>query len=200
MKTIRKNGLYLLSIYALIVLGLAIAFWGEIGLMQKIAAIATVLLAIHEWEEIRFPGGFLEMIGGRLGLDATKVDGDALHFKPVVMIFVVTAAAFFIPQVPLFTCALLVMGIVEGVIHVAGIKMARASKPYTPGMVTALIYATFSIVGIVLVAQAGLTTWIDWVLGTVWLFICLAVMEVSIYKTAGLNPKDVMANLKVTRG
>lgn len=199
MRTIRRCGLYILSAYAMVVLGLAIAFWGEIGLTQKIAAIATVMLTVHEWEEIRFPGGFLEMVGGNLGIDLAKVDGDALHFKPIVMVFVGTATAFFIPQLPLFTCGLLVMGVLEGVIHVAGIKLAHAPHPYTPGMATALVYMVFSIVGIVLVTQAGLTTWLDWVLGVLWLFVILAVMELSIWKAAGLNSKDVVAKLKAAR-
>lgn len=200
MKTIRRNGLYILSAYAIAVLVLAIAFWEQIGLVQRIAAIATVLLTVHEWEEIRFPGGFLEMVGGNLGIDLASVDGDALHFKPIVMVFVGTATAFFIPQLPLFACGLLVMGILEGVIHVAGIKLAHAPHPYTPGMATALVYMAFSIASIVLFVQNGAATPLDWALGTLWLFAILAVMELSIWKAAGLNPKDVVARLKGARG
>ena len=55
----------LLTAYAAAVAVWAAVNWGGLALTQQLAAIATVIVCCHEWEEQRFPGGFLEMMGSR---------------------------------------------------------------------------------------------------------------------------------------
>lgn len=80
--------------------------------------------------------------------------------------------------------------------HLAGIKLMKLGKPYSPGLVTAEIWAVASIVSIVLIAQAGTVGWLDWVLGFVWLVVCFSVMEASVWKAAELSPKEIPARMK----
>ena len=169
---------------------------GTLALTQQLAAIATVIVCCHEWEEQRFPGGFLELMGSILGLDTSGVDTHRMYSKPDVLIFALTILALAFPQVPAFVCALLVLGCYEGVVHVMGIKLGKLSKPYTPGLVTAEVYAISSIVGIVLMARAGAAGALDWVLGVVWLFLGFAIMEMSVWRVMGLSPREIPARFR----
>ena len=193
---LQRASLPLLTAYAVVVAVWAALNWGEIALTQRLAAIATVIVTCHEWEEQRFPGGFLDLMGSILGLDTADVDPHRMYSKPDVLIFVLTILALALPQVPLFTCALLVLGCYEGVVHVMGIKLGKLARPYTPGLVTAEMYALFSIVGIVLMARAGVAGALDWVLGIVWFFSCFAVMEARVWRVVGLSPKEIPAKFK----
>ena len=193
---LQRASLPLLTAYAVVVAVWAALNWGEIALTQRLAAIATVIVTCHEWEEQRFPGGFLELMGSILGLDTAGVDPHRMYSKPDVLIFVLTILALAFPQVPLFTCALLVLGCYEGIVHVMGIRLGKLSRPYTPGLVTAEMYALFSIVGIVLMTRAGVAGALDWVLGIVWFFSCFAVMEARVWRVVGLSPKEIPAKFK----
>lgn len=193
---LQKMSLPLLTAYAAAVAVGAAVNWGGLALTQQLAAIATVIVCCHEWEEQRFPGGFLEMMGSILGLDTTGVEPHRMYSKPDVLIFAMTILALTFPQVPAFACALLVLGCYEGVVHVMGIKLGKLSRPYTPGLVTAEVYAAFSIVGIVMIARAGAAGALDWVLGIVWFILGFAVMEACVWRVVGLSPKEIPAKFR----
>ena len=193
---LQRLSLPLFTAYAVAVAVWAAVNWGSLALTQQLAAIATVIVTCHEWEEQRFPGGFLELMGSILGLDTADVDPHRMYSKPDALIFVLTILALAVPQVPLFTCALLVLGCYEGIVHVMGIKLGKLARPYTPGLVTAEMYALFSIVGIVLMARAGVAGALDWVLGIVWFFVGFAVMEACVWRVVGLSPKEIPAKFR----
>ena len=199
MKIIEKHCLGILTVYALAILVVAVALWDSFVLLQKAAVVVAALLTLHEWEEIRFPGGFIEKIGGVIGIDLDSVDHDALHARSVGMCFVVMSCAVWMPAAPPFACALLMLGVGEGIVHVVGIRLTRSDRPYTPGMVTAELMAIASVVGIVLCAQGGAVAPLDWAFGTVWLLVCLGVMEMSIWHLAGISPKEIPQKLREVR-
>ena len=82
------------------------------------------------------------------------------------------------------------LGIFEGVIHVAGIKIHKLKKPYTPGMITGLIMFAYSIFIITQINKAGgLPSW-QWIIGFVLAFAGFAVMEQFFLRTVGLSFGD----------
>lgn len=200
MKTIEKYCLEILTVYALGILVAAVALWDDFTLLQKASVVVAVLLTVHEWEETRFPGGFIEKIGGMAGLDLDDVDTHALHFRPAFMCFMAMSLAVWVPAVPFFACALLMLGVGEGIMHLAGIRLTRSERPYTPGMVTAEIMAAASLVGIVLCVQGGAAAPLDWALGAVWLVFSLGIMEVSVWRVFGMSLKDLPQKLREMRG
>lgn len=196
MKFLQRYSLYILTAYAIIVLVATIVLWDTLALTQRLVAIATVIVAAHEWEEQRIPGGFMEMMTKMMGIKVEPARMKAMAALPDVLIFVMTAIALLFPQVVFFSCAVLVVGIFEGVVHIIGVKLNRLPHPYTPGMVTAEAFAVFSIVGIVLLAQSNVAGAWDWVLGVIWFFVCFGVMEINVWRIAGLSPKDLPAKMK----
>ena len=79
------------------------------------------------------------------------------------------------------------LGLFEGVIHVAGIKIHKLKKPYTPGMITGIIMFVYSIFVIIQINNAGgLLVW-QWILGFVLALIGFVIMEQFFLKTVGLT-------------
>lgn len=75
-------------------------------------------------------------------------------------------------------------------IHVAGIKIHKLKKPYTPGMITGLIMFAYSIFIITQINKAGGLPSRQWILGFVLAFAGFAVMEQFFLKTVGLTFGD----------
>lgn len=63
-----KNSLYVTSVLASIVLAITIAFWNDMPMTQRLIGIYFFLIAAHEWEELKFPGGFVELVIGMTGM------------------------------------------------------------------------------------------------------------------------------------
>ena len=225
MRLIKDNSLYLLTIYAVIVVVWAALSWETLALAQKLAAGATAIFALHEWEEQRFPGGFYEKMMGAFGVGGTadspagKAGESAMHgpsggsggsaeqadpsdalVYPDCLGFALTILALAFPQWPFFTYAILLCGVLEGIVHAAGVRLWHMPKPYTPGMATAEVFALFALVGMYLLVAGGTTTALDWLGGFVWLAACFAVMESLVWRSVGISPKDMPARMKAAIG
>lgn len=131
-----------------------------------------------------------------MGLAVTSEQQASMLAKPDLMVGVLTFLSFAVRDVPLFACAVVLFGLLEGIVHLAGIKLMGLRRPYSPGLVTAGLWAGASVVSIVLLAQQGAVGAPDWALGFGWLVICLAAMEASVWKAAGISLKEVPARMR----
>ncbi len=86
--------------------------------------------------------------------------------------------------------------IFEGCIHIAGIKILRTGKPYTPGMVTAEIEAVAAIALIVYMAVNHLAAWYDYVCAPFVFIACFAFMQRTLMATIGLHYSDMLARVR----
>lgn len=57
---------YALEIYTLISLGLLLAgtLMGSLSVIQKFVMVFNFLFVLHEWEEMHYPGEFINLIAG----------------------------------------------------------------------------------------------------------------------------------------
>ena len=131
-----------------------------------------------------------------MGLAVTDEQRASMLAKPDLMVGVLTFLGFAVRDVTLFACAVILFGLLEGVVHVAGIKLMGLKRPYSPGLVTAELWAATSVVSIVLLVQQGTVGPLDWALGLVWLVVCFAAMEISVWKAAGISLKEVPERMK----
>ena len=82
------------------------------------------------------------------------------------------------------------LGLFEGLIHIAGIKIHKLKRPYTPGMITGIALFAYSVFIVTQInANGGLPFW-QWVAGFSLAFVGFAVMERFFLKTAGLTFSD----------
>ena len=185
-----KYSLYCLTAYAILLLVIAMVMWNSLLIIQKIIIIATCIVTLHEWEEQRFPGGFFEVMSKIWQLDLSNIDLHDMYAKPDIFIFAITCLALIFPNTLFLSCAVLLLGVFEGFIHIMGIKLAKLERPYTPGMITGEFYAVFSIFCIIFLFESGITVLMDWIFGFIWLFLSFLIMEFFVWRTAGISLKE----------
>lgn len=196
MKTFNKYSLYCLTAYTLALIVIGMLMWNSLAIIQKIIIIATGIVTLHEWEEQRFPGGFFDVLSGIWQIDLSNIDLHDMHAKPDIYIFAITFLALIFPNTLFLSCAVLLLGVFEGFVHIMGIKLAKLEKPYTPGMITGELYALFSIFCIIFLIESGMTNLMDWLLGFIWLFLTFLIMEFFVWRTAGISPKEFPSKVR----
>lgn len=196
MKFFIKYNLYILSVYALIMLGVLVAFWDSFSLVQRFTIGFLGLITLHEWEETKFPGGFFKVMGGIMNIDMSRVPEESLHLFPTVFIIVLTLLPLLFPGIAGLFLAVMYLGIFEGLIHIVGIKLGRLKKPYTPGMVTAELMLVYSIAGIYFAVSKGLIAPLDWLLALVVFVGGFLLMEIGVYRILNVKFADVVKRMK----
>ena len=114
MKNFNKYSLYCLTVYAILLLVIAMIMWNSLAIIQKIIIIATCIVTLHEWEEQRFPGGFFEVMSRIWQLDLSNIDLHDMYAKPDIFIFAITCLALIFPNALFLSCAVLLLGVFEG--------------------------------------------------------------------------------------
>ena len=192
---------YALEIYTVIAMLLIVCvaiFMGGLTVIQKFVVFLSFLFILHEWEEGRYPGGFLDLISKHvLQMDVDKETKLGSRLVTGVFLFVMTVVPFLWGDaIPLFAVVIAVFSIFEGCVHIAGIKLFQLSKPYTPGMVTAEIELVTAIALIVYLAVNHLAAWYDYVFAPFVFIACFALMQRSLMGMIGLRYKDMLAIMK----
>ena len=195
MKIILKYNLEILSLLMFAMIGCALIFVPELTVVQKYLLGYMFLYTLHEWEECRFPGGFSKLMSRLMGLELTKEKEELSHIPVAVLLIAVTFIPFFVQQ-PVIVLIPVYLGIFEGVVHVVGIKLHKMSKPYTPGMVTALALLVLSISALAVFARYDLVSAAEYAWGVLCMFLCFAAMQRTVLATFGLGYKDMLAAAK----
>ena len=84
-----------------------------------------------------------------------QVSEARMHLPVAIYILIMTVIPFTLQNVTFLILIPLVLGIFEGIIHVAGIFIHNLKKPYSPGMITGIIMFVYSIFVIVKINQQG---------------------------------------------
>ena len=192
---------YALEIYtviAMLLITLVAIFLPELTTIQKFVVFMSFIFILHEWEEGKYPGGFLDLI---MQLLQRKVDDEtvrASRLVTAVLIYVLTVVPFFFGDArPMFAVAVATFCIFEGFIHIFGIRIFRLHKFYTPGMVTAEIEAVTGIALIIYLSVNHLGAWYDYVFGPFVFLACFACMQRTLMSmVGGLHYSDMPKLIK----
>ena len=192
---IRYN-LEILTIINAILIIYSIINWYNLGITRNFIVLFTIAITLHEWEEGRFPGGFVEMMTGKMG--DVKIDPHLSHIAVDIGIVLYTIIPFFFYNIIWLFLAPMILGLLEFIMHIAGIKIFHLKKPYTPGLITAILMGIISILAIVYLTLNIVTTPLDWIFGLLYTAIVFILMEVMVFSLNGINPKEVIKNLRNT--
>ena len=185
-KWIVNYNLEILTVILAVVFGVSLFFWNSLTLAGGALLGFMVLYTLHEWEESRFPGGFYDLVFGGFGIKITASEA-RMHLPVAIYILIMLLVPFALQETTFLVLIPLGLGLFEGVIHVAGIKIHKLKKPYTPGMITGLIMFAYSVFIITQINKAGgLPVW-QWLVGFVLAFVGFAVMEQFFLRTVGLT-------------
>ncbi len=190
---------YALEIYTLVSLvfltcaGIA----GDLSFSQKAVLVYTLLFVLHEWEEARYPGGFLDKVVGKItGIMAPEELKRASRIPTGILLLAFTMVPYFFDSQPLFLMVATNLCIFEGLIHIAGIRLAKLEVPYTPGLLTAELELVAGIYVYAHLAENGLLSSAN-ILGGILLFIaCFMAMQRSLLAMAGKGYGDVAKTIK----
>ena len=162
---------------------------------QKMLNLFLLLGVVHEWEEKRFPGGFYDLMGKKFGLTFTQDTLDKAGWIVICYWLVVTIIPFIFDGITFLLLIPVMLNFFEAFVHTMGIVIHRTKKPYTPGMLSAWIMAAASVISILgLEARGTVMTW-EYVLGAFLMFVLFLLMDVGIFKVAGIRPAEMMQQM-----
>ena len=167
----------------------------QFGFIQRTMLGYMFLFTLHEWEEIRYPGGFADLMVKFFGVEVSQDQIAAAHIPVTVLLLVITFVPFFtnlasLALVPIY------LGLFETFIHIAGIKIHKMDKPYTPGMVTGIMLGISSMIVLVMFSREQLLSAGWYILGIPLMILCFAMMQRTVLAIYGLGYKFVIENLK----
>ena len=196
---LKKYNLEIMTVIFFGTITICAVFGSQLGLIQRIMLGYMFLFTLHEWEETRFPGGFADLMVKFFGV---KADADQIakaHIPVAVLLLVITFVPFF-TQLPLLSLVPIYLGLFETFIHVAGIKIHKMDKPYTPGMVTGLLLGITSVIALVTYSREQLLSGSGYVWGIPLMILCFAAMQRTVLAIYGLGYRFVIANVKKKLG
>ena len=201
-KFMKHYALEIYSVISMLLITLVAMFMDNLTVIQQASVWVAFLCILHEWEEGRYPGGFLDLIQKHvLQMEIDKETKLGSRLITAVFIFTITIVPFFFGgRIPMFPVAMATFCIFEGCIHVAGIKIFKLGKPYTPGLVTAEIELVSGIALIVYMAVNHLGAWYDYAFGPFVFIAGFAMMQRSLMAMIGLRYKDMFAIMKKRLG
>lgn len=197
---------YALEVYTFI----ALVFLLIAGLMdglsaaQKIIMIYMLLFVFHEWEEGRYPGGFLTIIAGKiLCREVPEETKRGSRLPAGILLLVITLVPFFLNHYIILILVPIFLGLFEGFVHIAFIKLGELDKPYSPGMVTAELELLTSIAAIIYFSKNDIAAGMDYVCGFLLMIVCFMALQKSLFAMVGVSyrefPKIMRARIRALR-
>ena len=189
---------YNLEILSLIMFGMISAcavFFKQLGLVQRVMLGYMFLFTLHEWEENRIPGGFSELMAKLFGIRITSEQEAASRIPVAVLLILITFVPFF-TQSGLIALIPVYLGIFEAIVHLAGIKLHRMDKPYTPGLITALCMCAASVCVLIVFSRQQIVRGAEYGWGVLLMILSFIAMQRSVIAIFGLSYKDLAKTAK----
>ena len=189
---------YALEIYTVIsMLALVIAgIVGDLSVIQKFVLVYIFLFVLHEWEEMKYPGGFADLIAKMIGIDIDEKMKRKSRIPTSILLLTFTLTPLIFHQYPITILPLAFLGLFEGLVHIFAIRLFHCPRFYSPGLVTAEIQAIVSIVLFVYLIQNNIVTGLDFVIGFVFMAVCFMVMQKTLTMMIGYKYSDLPKMLK----
>ncbi|MFJ4017322.1 HXXEE domain-containing protein [Microbacterium sp. NPDC090014] len=194
MKFLARYNLYIFTAIGLAIGIYTLIAWPSMPVLQRATGLMSLAVVLHLWEEGRFPGGFTDLIANKLNFTAKS-----RHFGEIVtgiLVIVVLFIPFFFPQIVFMQVAALYLGFLEAFAHVAAIGIFRLKKPYSPGMLTAVVLMLpIAITGIVIGSQQGLIDGLDYLWAGLYLILALAIAQFTVVRSSGMPYSEFLGNI-----
>ncbi len=191
-KFMRKYSVWLTAALGAAALIYLIVSWKTAPILQKVICFYMIALACHEFEELKFPGGFVELVTGLTGIHI----GNLGVAKFILFLFTIyaTVIPLFIYRFTWPAMALILVGYVEALLHLAAARINK-ERFYSPGMITALVLQLpVSVFGTWYLFSNHLVRGIYWLWAILYLFVPLLVGQAVIVKSNGMKYRDFIGS------
>ena len=191
---ILKNQFWIMVVLGVGVAVYSVCCWSQMVLNQQIAAMFFIAIVLHCVEEMKVPGGFVDMVVTYVGLPVMDMRLPKLLLS--VLIIYMAFVPLFFPRVPWMGAAPLYLGIVEVLAHLlAAARMNSRKVFYSPGMITSLcIMLPLTVWGFYMAISRHLVVGLGWLWAFLYLFIPLIVTQRFIVMKSGMSYKEFVGN------
>lgn len=166
---------------------------------RKFINLFLLLGVLHEWEEKRYPGGFFDLMAKKFNMNFSQEVLDRAGCFVIIYWLFVTLIPYAFDQLVFLLLIPVVLNIFEAFIHTMGIVIHQLKKPYTPGMVSGWIMAISSVAVVAYLERNALVSASDYVLGVVLMFGTFILMDVAIFRAAGMCLSDMKQKISQHR-
>ncbi len=184
---------YALEIYTVLALSfiVATAVIGNLSTVQKLVVVDALLFVLHEWEEGHYPGGFIKLISGLVGIKVDDEMSRASRIPAGILLLTLSIVPFVFDTTPLIIVAVATFGFIECFVHTMGIRLFRMKRFYTPGMVTAWLEFVVSVMMIAYLAMYNIAYWYDYVFGPLLMIVCIGLLQKTMTLMVGIRYSDM---------
>ena len=184
---------YALEIYTVLALSfiVAAAVIGNLSTVQKLVVVDALLFVLHEWEEGHYPGGFIKLISGLVGIKVDDEMSRASRIHAGILLLTLSIVPFVFDTTPLIIVAVATFGFIECFVHTMGIRLFRMKRFYTPGMVTAWLEFVVSVMMIAYLAVNDIARWYDYVFGPLLMIVCFGLLQKTMTLMVGIRYSDM---------
>ena len=184
---------YALEIYTVLALSfiVAAAVIGNLSTVQKLVVVDALLFVLHEWEEGHYPGGFIKLISGLVGIKVDDEMSRASRIPAGILLLTLSIVPFVFDTTPLIIVAVATFGFIECFVHTMGIRLFRMKRFYTPGMVTAWLEFVVSVMIITYLAVNDIARWYDYVFGPLLMIVCFGLLQKTMTLMVGIRYSDM---------
>ena len=169
------------------------------SIVKKMLVAYVFLFTLHEWEENRFPGGFVKIMEGMIGKKFSEDAKELSHVPVIILLLLIHIVPYLFNSVIFLALIPVFLGIFEGFVHTMGVKLSKAKKFYTPGMVTAYMMLAASVFNIYYLSANKMITGKDCLLGIACMFVSFAVMQNRVLAINGISYKDMLNIIKAKK-
>lgn len=193
---LKKYNLEFLSFLMFLMVTLSATVIPNVSITQKMLVVYMFLFTLHEWEENRFPGGFTDIMEGLIGKKFSDDAKEMSHIPVLILLLAIHIIPYIFDTVIILVLIPVFLGIFEGFVHTMGVKISKAEKFYTPGMITAYGMLAFSAFCVHYFASHNMASTKDFILGFVCMFASFAIMQNRVLAINGVKYSDMIAIMK----
>jgi len=193
LKFFEKNSVFFSSALSLGIVVYMVLNWEVMPMLQFFVGLYFIAISLHEWEEMRFPGGFIEMVTSNMNLNLGN-PGIAKMVLFIVELLIAFVPLFF-SQIVWMCVAPLLLGFIETLAHIAATRMNKSKRFYSPGMITAIIVMLpVSVCGIYYIINNNLMKPIYWLFSILFLLTPTIIGQAFIVKSNKMKYSDFLKN------
>lgn len=193
-KFMKKYSFLLTSLLGVIAVMWLVIGWNDMDMLRKLPIIYIAALAVHEIEELKFPGGFVELVTAMTGLKLKKLGLAKLGLLMFTLYATIIPA--FISGYVWPVMATMFIGIIEIFAHLAAARV-NPKKFYSPGMLTAVIVQfPVAVYGFYYLFSNLMVKGIYWLYAFIFLLIPLFGLQAIIVKSNGQKYGEFINNAR----
>ncbi len=189
---------YALEIFTVISMAMLLVggLIGDLSVVQKFTLVYIFLFVLHEWEEMKYPGGFADSIAKMLGIKLNNDMKRASRIPTSILLLTFTITPFVLHEYPITILPIAWLGLFEGFVHIFTIRLFKYPRFYSPGFVTAEIQAVFTIFVFTYFVRNDIVSCGEFLIGFMVMFVCFVIMQKSLTAMIGYKYSNVFKAIK----